>query len=65
LLINESLGEIKAINMSKGTLNLVINEEKVSFIRYHYKNIYPPLDFRGCPIADDRDIGATKLMTKA
>lgn len=51
--------------MSKGTLNLVINEEKVSFIRYHYKNIYPPLDFRGCPIADDRDIGATKLMTKA
>jgi hypothetical protein len=49
LLINESLGEIKVINMSKGILNLVINGEKVSFIRYPYKDIYPPLDFRGCP----------------
>lgn len=61
--LNESLGEINVRNMSKGTLNSVINGEKVSFLRYPYKNIYPPLDFRGCPIADYRDIGATKLMT--
>ena len=61
--LNESLGEINVINTSRGTLNSVINGEKVSFLKYPYKNIYPPLDFRGCPIADYRDIGASKLMT--
>lgn len=61
--LNEYVGEITIRNMSKGTINALIDGEKVSFLSYPYKNVYPLLSFRGCPIADYRDIAASKLVT--
>lgn len=61
--LNECMGEITIRNMSKGTINAIINGEKVSFLTYPYKNLFPLLSFRECPIADYRDIAASKLVT--
>jgi len=45
----------------KDTLDLIINDVKLTFLGYPYKLIFPLLDYQGAQVADYRDIACMKL----
>lgn len=59
----ERLGKIIIESEEKNTLNLTINNVKLSFFGYPYKLLFPFLKWRGVKLADPRDIACMKLNT--
>jgi hypothetical protein len=55
------LGKIEVIGEDKETLNCLLDGVKISFFRYNYKQLFPPIEFSGFKMADERDIAAMKL----
>lgn len=63
-LLKKKLSEIGRFSLtdeSMGTINGVLDNVKVSFLKYGYKNIYPFKSFLGIKLADERDIAAMKI----
>ncbi|MCK4781766.1 nucleotidyl transferase AbiEii/AbiGii toxin family protein [Candidatus Parcubacteria bacterium] len=55
------LGKIIIDSEEKNTLNLTINNVKLSFLGYPYKLLFPFVKWRGIKLADPRDIACMKL----
>ncbi len=59
--------QIKEINQpvieseEKNTLDLILNEVKLSFFSYKYKLLYPLIEWNGAKLADYRDIACMKI----
>jgi len=57
----QNIGKIEIVTDEPDTLNLMINEVKVSFFYYPYKLIFPKIKFDNILLADWRDIATMKL----
>lgn len=58
--------DVTVVRIDSGTVHLMIDgQAKVSFLYYPYKLIFPPIFFKGCSLADYRDIAAMKLIAIA
>lgn len=55
------IGEIVLLGEADGTLHVTIDHVMVSFFRYGYGLLFPPVKFEGLTLADERDIAAMKL----
>lgn len=55
------LGNFQVISESEGTINGLLDNVRVSFLRYQYKLIFPLVDLEKIKIADERDIAAMKI----
>ncbi|MDD5071713.1 MAG: nucleotidyl transferase AbiEii/AbiGii toxin family protein [Patescibacteria group bacterium] len=55
------VGNFKVINESEGTVNGLVDEVRVSFLRYQYKLIFPLAAIGKIKLADERDIAAMKI----
>lgn len=55
------LGNFKVISESEGTVNGLLDEVRVSFLRYQYKLIFPLVAMGRVKLADERDIAAMKI----
>lgn len=55
------IGEIVLLGEADGTLHVTIDHVMVSFFRYDYGLLFPPVTFEGLTLADERDIAAMKL----
>lgn len=55
------LGDFQVISESEGTINGLLDNVKVSFLRYQYKTLFPLVDFEKIKMADERDIAAMKI----
>jgi len=56
-----ALGNFQVTSESAGTINGILDQVRVSFLRYPYKLIFPLLDFEKIKMADERDIAAMKV----
>lgn len=54
-------GKFYLSSEEEGTLHGVLDEVKLSFLKYGYNLLYPLIDFDGIRIADERDIAAMKI----
>lgn len=58
--------DITVIDMAPGTLHLICEGvTRTSFLYYPYRVLFPLSEFKGCPVADCRDIAAMKLIAIA
>ncbi|MEI8103730.1 MAG: nucleotidyl transferase AbiEii/AbiGii toxin family protein [Candidatus Moraniibacteriota bacterium] len=57
------LGKYTLTNEESGTIDGVLDEVKVTFLRYEYPLLFPLIDFQGISVADMRDIACMKLDT--
>lgn len=55
------LGSFQVTSESAGTVHGLLENVRVSFLRYQYKLIFPLVDFEKIKIADERDIAAMKI----
>lgn len=55
------LGRFELTEEEEGTLHGVLDDVKVSFLRYAYPLLFPLVEFEGTKLADERDIAAMKL----
>lgn len=55
------IGKIVLLGEADGTLHITVDHVKVSFFRYRYNLLFPPVKFEGLKLADERDIAAMKL----
>jgi len=55
------LGDFQVAGEESGTVHGILNNVRVSFLRYKYKPIFPLLDFEKIKMADERDIAAMKV----
>jgi len=55
------IGTLEVTNEEDGTLDVLLDGVKVSFLRYGYGQLFPFLNFEGIKLADERDIGAMKI----
>lgn len=55
------LGKFEVTSESEGTVNGILDNVKISFLRYQYKLLFSPVDFEEIKIADERDIAAMKI----
>jgi hypothetical protein len=56
-----ALGKLEVVGEEDGTVNAALDGVKVSFLRYRYPLIFPPVDFEEIKLADERDIAAMKI----
>ncbi|RMF96848.1 MAG: hypothetical protein D6734_03155 [Candidatus Schekmanbacteria bacterium] len=56
-----NLGEYIVVYEDNRTLDIVLDEVKVSFFHYDYDLLYPLIDFENIKLADIRDIAAMKI----
>lgn len=56
-----NLGKFTLDNESKGTINGLLDEIRVSFFYYDYDQLFPFISFGGINLADERDIAAMKI----
>jgi hypothetical protein len=56
-----SLGEYHLTNEEDGTLDGMLDDVKLTFIRYEYPMLFPLVDFDGVKLADERDIACMKI----
>ena len=54
-------GRFELTGEDKGTIHGVLDEVRVSFLRYNYGLLFPLVEFGGAKLADERDIAAMKL----
>jgi len=58
--------ELTVIDTAPGTLHLICGGVvRTSFLYYPYRLLFPLSEFKGCPVADYRDIAAMKLIAIA
>lgn len=57
------LGKLKNSELSEGTLNTYLNDVKLQFLYYPYKNIRPFIIWNNVKISSKEDIACTKLIT--
>lgn len=58
--------DITVTDMAPGTLHLICEGvARTSFLYYPYRLLFPLSEFKGCPVADCRDIAAMKLIAIA
>lgn len=55
------IGKIVLLGEADGTLHITVDHVMVSFFRYGYSLLFPPVKFEGLTLADERDIAAMKL----
>jgi len=55
------LGEFTLSAEEEGTVHGVLDGVRVSFLHYPYFPLFPPAEFEGVQIADERDIAAMKI----
>jgi hypothetical protein len=55
------LGNFQVVGESEGTINGLVDNVRVSFLRYQYKSLFPLVDFEKIKMADERDIAAMKI----
>lgn len=55
------LGSLQIINESEDTINAVLDNVKISFLRYDYELLFPLINFEKINLADERDIAAMKI----
>ncbi|MDP2586960.1 MAG: nucleotidyl transferase AbiEii/AbiGii toxin family protein [Candidatus Komeilibacteria bacterium] len=55
------LGSFKLTSESEGTVNGLLDNVKVSFLRYPYKLLFPVVALDKVKLADERDIAAMKI----
>lgn len=55
------IGKIVLLGETDGTLHITVDHVMVSFFRYGYSLLFPPVKFEGLTLADERDIAAMKL----
>lgn len=55
------LGAFQLIGEEEGTIHGVLDEVRISFLRYDYGMLFPLIRFEGVHIADERDIAAMKI----
>lgn len=56
-----ALGEYRLTNEEDGTLDGMLDDVKLTFIRYGYPLLFPLVDFDGIRLADERDIACMKI----
>jgi predicted nucleotidyltransferase component of viral defense system len=54
-------GRFELTGEEEGTMHGLLDGVKVSFLRYGYPLLFPPVEFEGAKLADERDIAAMKL----
>lgn len=59
--ILSKFGGIKIITEEQGTLNITLNDIRISFFKYKYKLLYRFIKFRRINLAGPRDIACMKL----
>ncbi|MEK9151396.1 MAG: nucleotidyl transferase AbiEii/AbiGii toxin family protein [Patescibacteria group bacterium] len=55
------LGRYRLTNEEAGTLDGMLDDVKLTFIRYEYPLLFPLVDFGGVRLADERDIACMKI----
>lgn len=55
------LGNFKLDQQEEGTIHGILNNVRITFLYYKYPLIFPPINFSGINLADERDIAAMKL----
>jgi len=55
------IGDYFLTGEEKGTLHGVLDDVKLSFLKYDYEQLYPFADFESVNLADMRDIAAMKI----
>ena len=55
------LGRYRLTNEEDGTLDGMLDDVKLTFIRYEYPLLFPFVDFDGVKLADERDIACMKI----
>lgn len=56
-----ALGQYRLTNEEDGTLDGMLDDVKLTFIRYGYPLLFPLVDFDGVKLADERDIACMKI----
>lgn len=56
-----TLGEYQLTNEADGTLDGMLDDVKLTCIRYEYPLLFPLVDFDGVKLADERDIACMKI----
>ena len=56
-----AIGGLTLVNEEPGTLNGLLDDVRVSFLRYGYKQLFPLIPFGKINLADERDIAAMKI----
>ncbi len=56
-----SIGRYVLINEEDGTLDGMLDDVKLTLLRYEYPLLFPLVDFKGIQLADERDIACMKI----
>lgn len=56
-----AMGNLKLINEAPDTINGLLDNVRVSFLRYDYEQLFPLVPFGKINLADERDIAAMKI----
>lgn len=56
-----SLGDYTLENEAPGTLDGILNNVKLTFLRYYYPLLFPLIPWNGLSLADPRDIACMKI----
>lgn len=56
-----AIGQYRLTNEEIGTLDGMLDDVKLTFIRYEYPLLFPLVDFEGIKLADERDIACMKI----
>lgn len=56
-----AIGRYQLTNEEIGTLDGMLDDVKLTFIRYEYPLLFPLIDFEGIKLADERDIACMKI----
>ena len=56
-----AIGQYRLTNEDDGTLDGMLDDVKLTFIRYEYPLLFPLVDFSGVKLADERDIACMKI----
>ncbi|MBI3458825.1 nucleotidyl transferase AbiEii/AbiGii toxin family protein [Candidatus Azambacteria bacterium] len=55
-------GTVEITSLSGDTFNGLLNGVRISFFKYPYKLLFPPIKYSGVNLADERDIAAMKIL---
>lgn len=56
-----AMGDFTLVNEAPDTINGLLDNVRVSFLRYDYEQLFPLIPFRKINLADERDIAAMKI----
>ncbi len=56
-----AIGKYRLTNEEEGTLDGMLDDVKVTFLRYSYPMLFPLVEWNGVKLADERDIACMKI----